>query len=192
MSDGGSAEEHDRMKRSDLASPVLPGIFARATIDWWMVGTAVYQLGRNSSIHSKNFGATNPGPHTTLPPDTNDASSAASNPWIWNSGMTFKQRSSGVSAREAAMLRADAARLAWVSGTSFGLDVVPEVWSRSATSLGCGERAGPWLPPATFKAPFRDCAVNSNTGMPNLAATFRAADSRPASTTTAAGPRSAR
>ncbi len=72
--------------------------------------------------------------HTTLAPAESDASTAAISPWMWNRGITFRQRSSGDSASVVAMWRADAVRFAEVSGTSFGFDVVPDVWSSSAVS----------------------------------------------------------
>ena len=55
---------------------------------------------------------------------------------MWKSGITQRQRSVAESCRVVAMLRAEAQRLAWVSGTSFGLEVVPEVCSIKATSVG--------------------------------------------------------
>ena len=55
-------------------------------------------------------------------------------PWMWKSGMTVKERSAAVSCNDAAMLRAERARLRWRSGTIFGRDVVPDVWSTSASS----------------------------------------------------------
>jgi hypothetical protein len=48
--------------------------------------------------------------------------------------MTFKQRSFGVSASVAAVLRAERQRFAWVRGTILGLDVVPDVCSTRAVS----------------------------------------------------------
>ena len=56
--------------------------------------------------------------------------------------MTIRQRSCGVSASVAAMLRAEAARLRWRSGTIFGRDVVPEVCSTRATSSGSAAARG--------------------------------------------------
>ena len=57
---------------------------------------------------------------------------------MWNSGMTLRQRSSGVSASVVRMWRAEAARLRCSSGTILGREVVPEVCSTSATSSACG------------------------------------------------------
>jgi hypothetical protein len=109
-----------------------------ATIAWWIVGTAVYQVGSNSVTQSKKARSSKPGVQTRLPPPASVASSAPTSPWMWNSGITFRQRSSGDSARCAAMLRADATRLACDSGTIFGRAVVPEVCRISATSPGDG------------------------------------------------------
>src|SRR5690242_17863960 len=50
--------------------------------------------------------------------------------------MMFRQRSSAVSARATWIWCAEVQMLACVRGTSFGRDVVPEVWRTKATSLG--------------------------------------------------------
>ena len=55
--------------------------------------------------------------------------------------MTVNERSAAVSCSDAAMFCADAARFRWRSGTIFGRDVVPDVWSTSASSSAVG-RAG--------------------------------------------------
>ena len=99
---------------------------ARDKMVWCMVGTAVYQLGLASSIQAKNFSALKPGVQNTCEPAASGANTPAIRPWMWNSGITFSARSDGVSARCSAMCRADATRLAWVSGTIFGRAVVPE------------------------------------------------------------------
>ena len=104
-----------------------------------MVGTAVYQVGFASSIAAKNFSALNPGVQNTEPPRDSGASRPAISPWMWNSGMMLRPRSAAVKCeRCVAMLSADFATLACVSGTIFGREVVPEVCRISATSLGLG------------------------------------------------------
>lgn len=50
--------------------------------------------------------------------------------------MMFKQTSSAVSASVSRMFCALAVMFRCVSGTSFGRDVVPDVWRSSATSSG--------------------------------------------------------
>ena len=65
---------------------------------------------------------------------------------MWNSGMTFRQRSSAVSASEVLILPAEAATLAWVSGTILGRDVVPDVCRISAMSSGPGAEASAGVP----------------------------------------------
>src|SRR3972149_4084053 len=99
-----------------------------------MVGTAVYQVGRNASSQAKNFSASKPGAHTTLDPAMREERIAPITPWIWKSGMMLRERSFSVSWREAAMLRAEAKRLEWVRGTLLGREVVPEVCSTRARS----------------------------------------------------------
>ncbi len=61
-------------------------------------------------------------------------------PWMWNSGITLSERSDAVSSSDAAMLRADRARLRWRNGTILGRDVVPDVCSTSTWSSAVGRR----------------------------------------------------
>ena len=77
---------------------------------------------------------------------------AAIRPWMWNSGMTLRQRSAGVSASVVRICRAEAARLRCSSGTILGREVVPEVCSTSASSSSFAapdRTAAPALPSAT-------------------------------------------
>ena len=60
-----------------------------------MVGTAVYQVGRASPSQWKKRSALKPGVQNTLPPAASEDSTAAISPWMWNSGMMLRQRSSG-------------------------------------------------------------------------------------------------
>ena len=76
-----------------------------------MVGTAVYQVGCASSSQWKKRSALKPGVQQIEPPAASEDSTAAIRPWMWNSGMTLRQRSAGVSASVAPMWRAEAARL---------------------------------------------------------------------------------
>jgi len=104
-----------------------------------MVGTAVYQVGRASFIQPENFSASNPGAHQIDASAASDAVTAAICPWIWNSGITFRQQSAGASGTP--MFCAEAAWFDCSSGTIFGRDVVPDV---------CRFRAvlsGPWAAP---------------------------------------------
>ena len=78
-----------------------------------MVGTAVYQVGRASSIQPKNFSALNPGVQNTPPPRDSGARMPAISPWMWNSGMMFRPRSASVSSSVVAILPAEAATLRW-------------------------------------------------------------------------------
>jgi hypothetical protein len=101
-----------------------------------MVGTAVYQVGFASSSQRKNRSASKPGVQKTDAPAAREVRTAAINPWIWNSGMMLRQRSSGTRPSVSPIWRADASRFLWLRGTSFGRDVVPEVWRRRAMSSG--------------------------------------------------------
>jgi hypothetical protein len=80
--------------------------------------------------------ASKPGEVTTEAPAESEAVSAAMRPWMWNRGMTLRQRSAGVRLSAARMLSAEIARLRWVRGTILGRAVVPEVWRTIATSSG--------------------------------------------------------
>ena len=101
-----------------------------------MVGTAVYQLGWAAASQAKKRSALKPGAQTTLPPAATLVSTAAIRPWMWNSGMTLRQRSWRSRASVSPMWRAEAQTLRWLSGTILGREVVPEVCSTSATSSG--------------------------------------------------------
>src|SRR5256885_6674121 len=124
---GGSDDDEERIRRSGCLAITSALRGARARIAWCMVGTAVYQVAPASLSQAKKRSALKPGVQTTLPPAASEARTAATSPWMWNSGMMLRQRSAAVSASVAPMFFADAARLAWVSGTSFGRDVVPDV-----------------------------------------------------------------
>jgi hypothetical protein len=161
-----------------------------------MVGTAVYQLGLASSSQAKNFNALKPGVQKTLAPTRSEDRIAAIRPWIWNSGMTFIQRSSAVNARVVLMLRAEAHRLRCVSGTILGRDVVPEVCSTSATSSGWARppdvAATPLGPVSKLKVPAASPATMGSTGIPSFCAAATAGDSLPCSTISALACRSDR
>ena len=81
---------------------------------------AVYQVGCSWSIHSKKRGASNPGGRITLAPALSEASRPPMSPCTWNSGITFRHRSDGRSARLVAMVVADTHRWLCVSATNIG------------------------------------------------------------------------
>ena len=130
------------MKRSGCRAMISRLWAARARIAWCMVGTAVYQVGLASSIQPKNLSALKPGVQNTLPPAQSEDSTEPMRPWMWNNGMTLRQRSAGVRLRMSRMWPAEAQTLRCDSGTILGREVVPEVCSTSATS------SGPANPPA--------------------------------------------
>src|SRR5687768_8679427 len=113
----GRLAEEERMKRRGVRAMASALRGARARIAWCMVGTAVVQVGRASSIQPKKRRASNPGVHQTEAPVARLAETAATRPWMWKSGIMLRQRSVGESANEAPMWRALAARLDWRSGT---------------------------------------------------------------------------
>ena len=64
---------------------------------------------RTRSSQAKKRRALNPGVQTTAAPAARVASTAATRPWMWNSGMTFRHRSAGRQSEGAAhMVRRDA------------------------------------------------------------------------------------
>ena len=139
----GGADEAQRLRA--MVSPIAPG----ARQDRLVHGRHRRVPGRLhlvqpgeelERVEARRAGhAARPPPATTAPP--------AIRPWMWNSGMMLRQRSSGVRReRRGDVLRRGGRRCAGDSGTILGRDVVPEVCSTSATSSGCGERPG--APPA--------------------------------------------
>ena len=66
-----------------------------ARIAWYIDGTAVVQVGRKASSQARKRPSRYPGVQAMLPPLASVASSAATSPWMWNSGMMLRQRSAG-------------------------------------------------------------------------------------------------
>src|SRR6185437_4359810 len=163
-----------------------------------MVGTAVYQVGFTSSSQAKNLSALKPGVQWTLAPAASEDSVAAIRPWIWNSGMTLRQRSAGVSWSVTPICRAVAAMLAGDSGTILGRDVVPDVCSTNAMSSGCEKPDDVGLPDiaprgSSVKPPAGPaCGTRSIIGTPSFCATPITGLSMPASITSALALRSER
>src|SRR5258708_4002613 len=92
-------------------------------------------------------------------------------------------QSVSVSANAATELEADEQRLAWVNGTIFGRDVVPEVRSSSATSEGLAQSCSAVRPSAErLKTPDSASGAIDNSTMLICKewATRRAAESIPA------------
>src|SRR5690349_14369586 len=151
-----------------------------------MVGTAVYQVGFTSSSQAKKRSALKPGVHDTAAPAPSDDKVAAISPWMWNSGMMLRQRSFAFSESEAAMWRAEAARLAVDSGTILGRAVVPDVCSTSAPSSPDDGPALASLPgfsaeTSSVKTPAGAPSVGTSSisGTPTLAAIARTGLSTP-------------
>ena len=124
------------------------------------------------------------------------ASTDATRPWMWKSGMTARQRSSAVSSSEPATSAADAQRFRSVRGTSFGRAVVPDVWRRSAACDRSASSARSSIPggrTVTRSKPASPRGTRSRTPRRRRSATTRtAAPSGPGGTTTADAPRSVR
>ena len=66
---------------------------ARVSSRAWMVGTAVYQVAPCRAVSSQNVDGRNRG-STTVPPVDSVASTVATRPCTWNSGMTHVVTSS--------------------------------------------------------------------------------------------------
>jgi len=121
--------------------------------------------------HSQKRGAWKPGVQTTLAPAAIDASSAPTRLWMWNSGITLRQRSRAPSARVAPIWWAEAHRLRSVSGTILGRAVVPDVCSTSATSSGAaGARCvtGRRALPESVKTPAGSSSRGENDHRPGM------------------------
>ena len=199
MTCGGMELDELRMKRSGCRAITSALLEARDRMVWCMVGTAVYQVGRASSIQPKNFKALKPGVQNTMEPADSGVSTPAIRPWMWNSGMMFSPRSAPVKARVRAMCWAEAHRLAWDSGTIFGREVVPEVCSTMDTSPGwaspgCSAAVpGGWAQcKVKLPAPADSSGTSSITGTPMRWATSTAGEVLPCSTTSARAFKSAR
>src|SRR5882757_3097018 len=70
----------------------------------WIVGTAVYHVGRNSLSQPKKEAASYPGAQITLEPAANAVSNPDIRPCAWNRGRTLSNRSRGASAKAAPAL----------------------------------------------------------------------------------------
>src|SRR5210317_289776 len=98
---------------------------------------------------------------------------------MWNNGMTLRQRSSGVSARDCAIFCADAATLDCSNGTILGRDVVPDVCNINAISscVGVPGLAGLACGPCNENSPARDLATKRMIIKPNFWAAAKAGPS---------------
>ena len=161
-----------------------------------MVGTAVSQVGVIPSSHAKTRSALKPGVQITQAPAWSEAITPAISPWMWKSGMMLRQRSPGRREIQSAILRADAQRLAPVSGTILGRDVVPEVWSTSAASSSSSPLPRLAVPDGMSRlkqpAPAPGSGVRPMIGTPTRAAASMAGLSAPASRISALARRSSR
>src|SRR5215510_9613605 len=117
----GKTAEDDRMNLRGLRAMVSWCFGARARMDWWMVGVAVYQVGLPASSHSKNCSESKPCEQITLAPAATVDSNAPIRPWLSTSGRTFRQRSCGVSVSACRMLFPELHRFNWVSATTLGV-----------------------------------------------------------------------
>src|SRR5215218_8279180 len=107
MTLGGRAALELRMKRSLAFFAASDCLATRVSTSWCMVGTAEYQVGLNSSTQPKNLNASKPGEAMTDAPAAIDDAMQPMRPWMWNKGMTTRQRSAGVSLRAVLMLPAE-------------------------------------------------------------------------------------
>ena len=158
----------------------------------WIAGTAVYQVGRNSFSQPKNAAASKPGVQTTLEP----AANAADKPG--DQAMPMEQRQHAEQSVPRSKCQGRRQRcgpirqtLAWVSGTVFGRDVLPEVNRINASSVLDANSSSPSVacgPPTILNAPAPPCGRvdRSMMGMPRAWATARLAESMSARVNSAA------
>ncbi len=140
-----------------------------------------------------------PGVHATEPPARSEASSAATSPWMWNSGITLRQRSDS---RSSARRRRRPPRRRGCGGSAGRASAAtsfPRCGASSATSSGAGagrrrrrrRASGPGEGERSRSAGGRSGA-SSTTSMPRLAATSRTGLEVSRPTTTRRAPRSPR
>mmetsp|Transcript_22239 Transcript_22239/g.62389 ORF Transcript_22239/g.62389 Transcript_22239/m.62389 type:complete len:264 (-) Transcript_22239:1307-2098(-) len=125
-----SAAAPVRMKRSLCEGARPPSReAARFSTAMWIVGTAEYHVGCGFPpvSSSRKAWASNLGMQVTEPPAATVARIEHERPPMWNSGMAFRQQSSCRSWRLAARTAPLEASAPALSGTTFGLDVVPDV-----------------------------------------------------------------
>src|ERR1700677_3943678 len=140
-----------------------------------MVGTAEYHVTRCSRTGRQKESALNLVGTTTVPPESKVASSDATNPWTWNSGMMHSETSSAESAYVFAIFAEETAKLKCRNGTRFGLPVLPLVCSTSAMSSAPG-----WVAASVAAAAASSCTIpcslisTENTGILRSAAALRA------------------
>src|SRR5262249_6838722 len=123
----------------------------------------------------------------TLDPAANAVTRPEISPCPWKRGSTFNSRSRGSSPRVAATLCADRQTAAWVRGTIFGRDVLPEVSRMNASSVPDADSppmSGPLVEPAVAAFPGQRDGP-SIIGMPSAWAVVRGADGMSGSVTSA-------
>src|SRR5580704_13485895 len=103
-----------------------------------MVGTPEYHVTRCSRTVRQKESALNLVGTTTVPPESKVASSDATNPCTWNSGMMHSETSSAESAYVFAIFADETARLKWRKGTLLGRPVLPLVCRTRAMSSAVG------------------------------------------------------
>jgi hypothetical protein len=196
---GASAADDERISlKGQCSGADAPARRAAASIARWIVGTAVYHVGRSWLIQRSTTSGRNPGVQMTLAPARSEESSAPTRPWMWNKGMTLRHRSPGSRRNVVATCFAEARRFPCVSGTILARPVVPEVCSISATSSARGSGSG-----GATRAQGKDersrskrpagesrSTLNGARGTPRRVATSRAGVTRSSATTIAAGERS--
>src|ERR1700686_5848544 len=96
MSSADRGALQERRKRRESASTGLWCV--RAIRSWCIVGTPEYHVTRCSRTVRQKESALNLVGTTTVPPESKVASSDATNPWTWNSGMMHSETSSAESA----------------------------------------------------------------------------------------------
>eukprot|EP00041_Stephanoeca_diplocostata_P027910 m.779014 g.779014 ORF g.779014 m.779014 type:complete len:553 (-) comp23276_c1_seq5:265-1923(-) len=136
---GSSAAEQLRANRKQCSgrTPVRIQTFSACCMTGLCIdGTAEYHVHLNVLAWSKNCTASfHPGVHTTAPPEIMLTRRLTMIPCRWCRGMRFRQMSLESNCSVDRMHNAATQRFSCVSGTSFGLSVVPLVCSRRHTSL---------------------------------------------------------
>eukprot|EP00967_Tisochrysis_lutea_P061215 scaffold78403_cov30-Tisochrysis_lutea.AAC.4 len=105
------------------------------TASMWIVGTAEYHVGRGSAASASTIPtALKEAKHEICAPAARLARIDPESPPMWNSGMTLRHMSSGVSWKLLPSSSALRTSWPWRRGTPLGMDVVPDVLRSRQTS----------------------------------------------------------
>ena len=136
---GGKDADDDLINLSLSSLAISEFLRALNKIVWCIVGTPEYQFIFSDFARSRNLIALNPSDAQTEAPALIDEAKIAIRPWIWKSGIIFRQWSLSERFKLLEIYSAEEKIFLFVKGTIFGLDVVPDVWSTNDSSFSSGK-----------------------------------------------------